>query len=218
VSRWYADKAREGAQKKYACSRFARYVRCVMGMYASLFLLSDDNLRRVVADPSLFDRTFFDALPGKPKSLWSRWFGKPARTAPSLVLGEHEGEFEGLDKAWHGLHYLLTGSASEGEPPLNLLLTADGGVELEGSLFTDYGPPRLYFSDFASRAHQALSALRDDELIGRYPGEMQRLEIYPSYGEAPDDGAEYLLGHLRTLREFLRKAASHQLGIVVHLC
>lgn len=33
-----------------------------------------------------------------------------------------------MDKAWHGIHYLLTGTAWEGDPPLNFLVT--GGREV----------------------------------------------------------------------------------------
>ena len=45
-----------------------------------------------------------------------------------------------LDKAWHGIHFLLTGSAWEGEEPLCYLLA--GGQEV-GDEDVGYGPARV---------------------------------------------------------------------------
>lgn len=44
------------------------------------------------------------------------------------LLDEPSSEEVDIDKAWHGLHYLLTGTAWEGAPPLNFL--AAGGREV----------------------------------------------------------------------------------------
>lgn len=199
-----------------------------MGMYASLFLFTDDNLRRMVAAPILFDQVSFADEPellepksAPPRSWWSRWFGKapePVSMPTPLALGEHEGEFGDLDKAWHGLHFLLTGTAWQGDPPLNLLASAEGGVELTDSQSIDYGAPRVFFSDYARRAHEALAGLSDEELAARYDAAaMTRLEIYPEIWQRPGEGPEYLREYLGTLREFLQKAASHGLGLVVHV-
>ena len=46
-----------------------------------------------------------------------------------------------LEKAWHGLHYLLTGDAWGGGPPLNFIVM--GGDEIDG-VDTGYGPPRTF--------------------------------------------------------------------------
>jgi hypothetical protein len=35
--------------------------------------------------------------------------------ATPLVLSEGEGDVVDLDKTWHGIHYLLTGTAWEGD-------------------------------------------------------------------------------------------------------
>ena len=49
-----------------------------------------------------------------------------------------------LDKAWHGIHFLLTGSAWEGDEPLNFLVTA--GEPIEGT-DSGYGEDRLFTSE-----------------------------------------------------------------------
>jgi hypothetical protein len=42
-----------------------------------------------------------------------------------------------LEKSWQGIHYLLTGTAWEGDPPLNFLLAGGREVDIEIGL----GPP-----------------------------------------------------------------------------
>jgi hypothetical protein len=86
----------------------------------------------------------------------------PEAAAP-LVLSEGEGDVVDLDKAWHGIHYLFTGTAWEGDPPLNFLVK--GGREV-GDEEIGLGPPctlrALETRDIAS----ALEALSDDEVRG----------------------------------------------------
>ena len=65
-----------------------------MGMYCGLRTLSADDAARIAIDPSSAD-SFLD------------------------VRGT-EGTLS-LEKAWHGLHFLLTGSDWGGEPPLDFL-------------------------------------------------------------------------------------------------
>src|SRR3712207_3831611 len=52
---------------------------------------------------------------------------------------EREGEID-LDKAWHGIHFLLTGTAWEGQEPLCYLLV---GGEYIGDEDVGYGPARV---------------------------------------------------------------------------
>src|SRR5690242_18007628 len=91
-----------------------------MSMTMSLAALSDEELDGLSADPSkavelIFEAEDFDAGDGD--------------------------ELAYLDKAWQGIHYLLTGTAWGGEPPWNTLLA--GGTELPGAGEEwGYGPPR----------------------------------------------------------------------------
>ena len=45
-----------------------------------------------------------------------------------------------LEKSWHGLHYVFTGTASEGEAPLNFLVS---GGETLGDEDVGYGRPNI---------------------------------------------------------------------------
>lgn len=42
-----------------------------------------------------------------------------------------------LHKAWHGIHFVLTGSAWGGEPPLNFLVSGGASIGDEGSILVD---------------------------------------------------------------------------------
>lgn len=92
---------------------------------------------------------------------------------------EEEGEAETieLDKAWHGIHFLLTGSVWEGEEPLCYLVR--GGVELGKEDF-GYGPAPLLNPDQIADWAKALSTISTDELRKRFnPEAMMKAKIYP---------------------------------------
>ena len=112
-----------------------------------------------------------------------------------------------IEKAWHGLHFLLTGTADEGDEPACYLLR--GGEDLD-----DEGLIRVLRPDQVRRFSQYLSALEADELVRRYdPARMTRLEIYPDAiwtrkGEPGESPLEWLMDCFAEVRQFLDKAAA----------
>lgn len=119
-----------------------------------------------------------------------------------------------LDKAWHGIHFLLTGTAWEGAPPLNFVVA--GGVTLE-EIDAGYGPPRLFTSAQVQAIAAALAPVDIATLRARFdPAAMARLDIYPQIWER--DGIEaldYCLDYYAGLKEFVAAAAARGQGIVV---
>ena len=105
-----------------------------MSMILRMVTLGDANISRVLADPPLVWRVIapddpepYESArrPAASRRSWARIFGRPrvAEAGPSgeaFALADGEGLSTDLDKAWHGIHYLLTGTAGEGRPPLNL--------------------------------------------------------------------------------------------------
>jgi hypothetical protein len=133
-------------------------------------------------------------------------------------LGDGEGEIGDIDKAWHGVHYLLTGTADEGDPPLNFLVA--GGTDV-GDDDVGYGPPRVYRPAEVREIAAALAAVSDDELRRRFdPPAMMRAEIYPGIWDrdpADDDTLEYLMGAVADLRVALATVTSNGHGLLVIL-
>jgi len=203
-----------------------------MSMILALAALGDANIARLVADPPLvwrviraddperYDEARADsARPFFLKRLFSRSKpSEPAPPVPPLVLGDGEGETTELDKAWHGIHYLFTRTAWEGDPPLNFLVA--GGREV-GDIDVGYGPARVLSSAEIRAAADALARLGDDELRARFdPADMMSKKIYPEIWDRDpedDDTLSYLLEFVGTLREFLSQAVERGQGAVVYV-
>lgn len=154
--------------------------------------------------PALFARVFTGAKV------------EPPPPPPPLELAPGEGDLGpagDFEKSWHGLHYVLTGMADGGEPPLNFL--TGGGRELE---LEDGETPLLTHSSVDTRRiADALSQLSDEAVRGRVnPDEMQRLEIYPEFWDEPDN-VDYLLEDFRRLRETVSGVAGGGLGLLVSI-
>ncbi len=116
-----------------------------------------------------------------------------------------------LDKAWHGVHYLLCGKA---EPGTSLLSQAVmGGTEI-GDDFSGYGPARYFDAAGATRiAAELTRANLESELSARFDAaEMTRLGIYP--GGWSQSGSGWLMEAYRALRDFYSGAASQSAAVV----
>lgn len=206
-----------------------------MSMILGLTMLGDRNIERVVADPPLVWRVLAPEdpeayerarRPTVKKTFWGIFFGRkrtpeaaaPAVETSSFSLEKGEGESTDLDKAWHGIHYLLTGTEWEGDAPFNFLLC--GGRQV-GDIDVGYGPSRAMTSDETRAAYDALSALSDEQLRARFkPTDMQSKAIYPEIWDrdpADDDTLEYLISYVEALRKFLATATQRNMGMVIYL-
>jgi len=202
-----------------------------MAMRLSLLSLADANVTRVVRSPSLAWRLIAPenpaSAPGKratPAKAAAR--GKKtastgrtkAKVQPALALEANEGTRCDLDESWHGIQYLLTGSAWEGEPPLDFLV--EGGRQV-GRIDANHGPVRAFRASEAQAIYQSLSALSPYELRKRFNArDMAAKEIYPDIwtkSVLEEDSLRYLMDNLDKLRAFLRQTAEAQLGIIVFL-
>ena len=202
-----------------------------MGMALALHTISDENISRVLAHPPLIwlviepDDPEMYRLAQAPKQpgFLARLFGaKPAEVStdvPELSKADGEGVETDLDKAWHGIHYLLTGTAWEGSEPLNFLIV--GGKEV-GNVDVGYGPARVFDSNAVKKIAAALDTLDGDTLRERFnPDEMMSLEIYPDIWDRDpedDDTLGYCIDFYEDLRRFLSKAAGKSMGIALYIC
>jgi hypothetical protein len=121
-----------------------------------------------------------------------------------------------LDKAWHTIHFVLTGSAWEGDFPLGFLVSA--GVPV-GEEDVGYGPARAFRSDEVRAIHASLSAVSDAEFGRRFSvAAMKEADIYPSFGHASDEEERpYFLGYFQVLKAFVERAAEQNKALLVYV-
>lgn len=133
-----------------------------------------------------------------------------------------------LDKAWEPLHFLLTGTAMEGEEPACYL--ARGGEELveavdEGSNDEEsaYSSIRVLTPEQVAAFDRHLSSLITDELRRRFDVDrMVELRIYSNRRGAKtpanDDGTlDHLIETFEELRTFVRDTAAADAGAIAYL-
>lgn len=112
-----------------------------------------------------------------------------------------------VDKAWHGIHYLLTGQADGGIFPLSLAVV--GGEEFGPEV--GYGPARFLTPAQVAAVSAALSSLNAEALRERFnPQDMKAKDIYPDgiWVRDGEDAFDYLMEGYQQLVVFYRDAAS----------
>jgi hypothetical protein len=187
-----------------------------------LLIRNPDRVRRVLfADDENWTVTRPKGLVGfllrfTPLSIETATRKEPLTQEDLSRISEIECDLEG---AWHGLHYLFTGTAWEGDEPACYLIR--GGEEVGDDDFDD--PPRLLRPELVRNFSRFLAGLSDDELRHRFDAErMTALKIDPESlwkdPSAPDDRAQsVLLESFYDLRVFTDKAATAGDGLIVHL-
>jgi hypothetical protein len=111
-----------------------------------------------------------------------------------------------IDKAWQGIHYLLTGNPDfGGQPPFALVVLA--GTEIGDDV--GYGPARYLTPREVVEIAGLLASLPRAELASRYSAQaLTKAGIYPNiWDREEEDGLGYLLHHYDALVEFYRNAA-----------
>jgi uncharacterized protein DUF1877 len=120
-----------------------------------------------------------------------------------------------LEKAWHGLHYLLTGSATEGDMPLGFLL--EGGEAIGDDL--GYGPARFLDHEQAAELNEAIAAISDEQLWSRFDADAMTEEgVYPGIWDEPEsDLREEYLHYFHEVKKLVQKANADNLGLLLML-
>jgi hypothetical protein len=161
-----------------------------MSMISILVFASDDEIRQLLAEPERIEE-----------------FISEERTSTDL------------DKAWHGIHWLLTGSADGGDEPHCYLLA---GGEQVGDVDVGYGPARALTSQQVAAWDDALTKMSRDELGRRFePKAMLDADIYPQIWarsiKGEEDTLDYLLQAYAGLRDFVAAARRERSGLLVYL-
>lgn len=133
-----------------------------------------------------------------------------------LHLSDKEGREIDLDKAWHGLHYCLTGEVGGEDAPHPLGFIGYGGHPA-GDVDLGYGPARMFTAAQTRELQNKLSELTFDDLRAVYnPDKMEH--VYPDiWSREDEDNFEYITMYFEVLREFLKECAENKIGFVTHI-
>lgn len=151
-----------------------------MGMIGVLYAVTANEAEQISSDP--------DAL---------RKLMRPSNEAGILSI----------EKAWHGLHFLLTGDPFGGDFPLAFLAQV-GGEPVEG-LDIGYGAARLFQPGEVQEIHSALTEISEDHFWSRFdPEQMTEAGVYPGIWDEPEgDLREEYVSYFRELKEFMKRAS-----------
>jgi hypothetical protein len=126
-----------------------------------------------------------------------------------------ERERVSLHKAWHAIHFALTGSRLGGPEPLNFLL--DEGTAV-GTVDVGYGPARVLSSRQVQAIAAALQPITPEEVGQRV--DLARLDqevIYPGNWQTNGIGQEYVVSNYVELRNLVARLAAEGLGLVLYI-
>lgn len=124
-----------------------------------------------------------------------------------------ECDFLQVGKAWHGMHFVLTGTPWETDPPLGLAVL--GGEECGSD--TGYGPPRYLGVAQVREVAAALGGLSVEDAVGRYtPADLDGAEIYPQYW-TDGDRLGWVAESLGRLIAFYQEAAERGKVVIKYI-
>jgi len=161
-----------------------------MGMIGNLRPASDSEIARLLANPSEITRFLY---------------GAEADGRERVVL----------NKAWHAIHFALTGSRLGGEEPLNFLVSEGTPV---GEVDVGFGPARVLSSRQVRQLATALAAIEPDEVARRIDlGKFDQEAIYPGNWRRNGIGVDYVLANYRDMRDLIGRLAERGDGLVLYI-
>lgn len=119
-----------------------------------------------------------------------------------------------IDKSWHVIHFLLTGSTWGGEPPWSEVVM--GGTDISDE-DVGYGPARYLLPSEVRNVADALRLLPWQDVASRWDSAAIRdADIYPEWSDAPED-LEYVQHNYEALQKFFEQAAQHHEAVILWL-
>lgn len=122
-----------------------------------------------------------------------------------------------LGKAWHGLHFILTGEQWAGIEPACYLLAAGDQIGDEEEHDVGYGPARGLHVQQVKAFAAMLASLTKQEISNRYNGpRMMELELYPrGWEEEPDEMRTWLISSFDDLQRFVMQTAAENKALLI---
>src|SRR5438094_715270 len=120
-----------------------------------------------------------------------------------------------LNKAWHAIHFALTGQRLGGQEPLSFLV--DEGTPV-GEIDLGYGPARVLTSEQVRAIASQLAAIAPEDLAARI--DLKQLDdelIYPGHWQRNGIGVDYVVSNYREMRDLFARSAERGDGLVLFI-
>lgn len=201
-----------------------------MGMVFVAQTISDDHIENILDDPLLIwlflspdDSSLYVEEVRKSKTgffakLLGRKADKNTIQVPLIEYKTGENRSIDLDKAWHGIHYLLTHSEWKADPPLNFITC---GGRVVGNIEVGYGTARALTSTEIKQINETFKSIDHQYLKKRFnPQDMMKKKIYPEIwnrNAEDDDTLSYCIEYFDILKQFILETAENKMGLLVYL-
>jgi len=188
-----------------------------MSMIGNFRTTSDADIDELLERPKRIELMLYGEYiteKSRKKGLFS--FLKKKETHPDNWRPRDQGDEFDVDKAWHGIHYLLTGSAWEGSGPEAFIVV--GGMEI-GDVDVGYGPARAFKSKEVREIADKLRGIEKEALMKACDKKkFFKNEIYPEiWDEKPESCFGYVLEYFEDLKRFVVKAAENGKALIVYI-
>ena len=141
---------------------------------------------------------------------------KAPESIETFLYEQREENIVYIDKAWAAIHFTLTGSQWEGEPPLaNVVM----GGEPIGEVDVGYGSARGLAPKIVKETYEALKEIDESKFRSMFDVKMlDENEIYPSIIWSRDKAAiDYIASYFRDVLTVFREAAERKCALIVFL-
>ena len=189
-----------------------------MSMVGNFRLLSETDSAVLLGQPWSVSSLLYGEEAIVPKTpLWKKLF-RARKTVPQYAPADPEDELY-LDKAWHGIHFLITDLApldrDMSDEPLAFIVA--NGVQV-GEVDVGYGPARLFSAQNVAAIALKLKPIARDNIKAKCDATAFRAaRIYPDLWDlADDEGFDYLLDCFEQLKAFVLRGKQEGKSLVVY--
>ena len=133
---------------------------------------------------------------------------------------ELNGSYLYIDKAWHAIHFLLTGTTHSGEPPLkNVVMGGTPLGDAENPDF-DFCSARFLTPSEVKEVAEEITKISKAEFQARFnPSALVAADIYPTIlWQRSGEELEYLTNYFLLLVKFFQEAAKHEEEVLFYIC
>ena len=149
-----------------------------------------------------------------PQEELAALFDAPEQVGPTLYE-KHADKVIDLDKAWHAIHFVLTGEQYGGEPPLANAVFGEAPI---GEEDVGYGPALGTQADNVKRIAEAICSISESDFRKKIDVRaLSDADIYPSIWDEGPEAVDYITDYFKELQSFYKGAAQNGSAVITFI-